>query len=99
MSVWSQIRALSGLKSLCDVLFGDDTKSTVVMASRNAADPKSPKNENLRGRCTNRSLCNDNKISLQSNLHFQNLIVVAFPMKKKLCFWTISLFAPNAPPT
>ena len=47
---------------------------------------------------SSRSLRNDNRISRQYNLHFQNFIVVAFPTKKKTVFWTIFLSAPNSPP-
>ena len=34
--------------------------------------------------CENRSLRDDNKISRQRNLHFQNFIVMAFPTKNSV---------------
>ena len=45
----------------------------------------------------NRSLRNENKISRQSNLHFQNVIVVALPTKNSI-FGKIFLSAPQGPP-
>ena len=44
-----------------------------------------------------RSLRNDDKISRQSNLQFQNFIVVAFPTKTSV-FARFSSLPPNPPP-
>ena len=45
-----------------------------------------------------RSLRNDNKISWQSNLHFQNFIVVAFPTQNSI-FGRFSSLPPRPPPS
>ena len=61
------------------------------------AHPPSPENTLLGGGGTKRSLRNDNKISRQQNLQFQNVIVMAFPQEKQR-FSTIFLSAPLFPP-
>ena len=45
-----------------------------------------------------KSLRNDNKISRQSNLHFQNFIVVAFPTKKNSVLDNFPLCPQGLPP-